>query len=131
MRPAALLLQNAIRLIALVMLALGFMFWGGRSLELIPLHMRLGEVLVVLLWILSWLSLRAGVAPKLVIMAMLYGLAVILFATYMGRLLPGGAHEVIRVLHFLIGIGAVGFAEVIGGRMKRGSGFAPKKGARA
>jgi hypothetical protein len=38
----------------------------------------------------------------------------------MGRMLPGPAHEVVRVLHFLIGLGAIGLAETIGGKIKRG-----------
>jgi len=37
----------------------------------------------------------------------------------MGGLLPGSAHEVIRVVHFLFGLGAIGMVEIIGGRIKR------------
>ena len=121
MRAAAMILQNLIRVLALALFVLGFLFWSGRSVELIPVHKILGQVLVVLLWILSWLSLRSGVRPQLVITAMIYGLVLVLFATFMGQLLQGRAHEAIRVLHFLIGLGAVAFAEIIGARMKRGA----------
>jgi hypothetical protein len=51
---------------------------------------------------------------------MLYGVVVVAFGMRMGTLLPGRAHEVIRVLHFLIGLGAIGLAESIGVRMRRG-----------
>lgn len=121
MKTAILILQNLIRIIGLILLALGFSFWGGRALEFIPLHMRLGEILVVLLWILAWLSIRRGVKQSVAIMVMIYGLFVFLFATNMGRFLPGRAHEAIRVLHFLFGVIAIGLAEMLGGRMKRRS----------
>ena len=107
-------------MLGLILLVLGFMFWSGRSLELVPVHMRLGEILVSLLWILAAMGLRAGVKPGLVLGAMLYGVVVVAFGMRMGTLLPGRAHEVIRVLHFLIGLGAIGLAESIGVRMRRG-----------
>jgi hypothetical protein len=38
----------------------------------------------------------------------------------MGGLLPGGAHEVVRIVHFLFGLGAIGLVEMIGAKIKRG-----------
>jgi hypothetical protein len=119
MKIATRLIQSAIRVLGLILLVLGFMFWSGRSFELVPVHMRLGEILVSLLWILAAMGLRAGVRPGLVLGAMLYGVVVVAFGMRMGTFLPGRAHEVIRVLHFLIGLGAIGLAESIGVRMRR------------
>ena len=102
-----------------MLLVLGFMFWSGRSLEMVPVHMRLGEILVSLLWILAAMGLRAGVKPGLVLGAMLYGVIVVAFGLRMGTFLPGSAHEAIRILHFLIGLGAIGLAESIGVRIRR------------
>ena len=121
MKIATLVLQNAVRLLGLVLIVLGFQFWMGRALEMLPLHMRLGEGLVALLWILAALGLRANVRKGLVFGAIVYGLFVFLFAMNMGRFLPGRAHEAVRVLHFLFGLGAMGLAEAIGGRIKRGA----------
>jgi hypothetical protein len=120
MKIATRLIQSGIRVLGLILLVLGFMFWSGRSFELVPVHMRLGEILVSLLWILAAMGLRAGVKPGLVLGAMLYGVVVVAFGMRMGTFLPGRAHEVIRVLHFLIGLGAIGLAESIGVRMRRG-----------
>ena len=120
MKIATRLIQSAIRVLGLLLLVLGFMFWSGRSLELVPVHMRLGEILVSLLWILAAMGLRAGVKPGVVLGAMLYGVVVVAFGMRMGTFLPGRAHEVIRVLHFLIGLGAIGLAESIGVRIRRG-----------
>jgi hypothetical protein len=122
MKTAVRILQNAVRLLALLLVALGIQFWMGRSLELLPVHMRMGEVLIALLWFLAAMGLRAGVKAGLVIGAIVYGLLAFVFAMAMGTLLPGGAHVVIRVVHLLIGLGAVGLAESIGARIKRGAG---------
>jgi hypothetical protein len=120
MKTTVLILQNVVRLLALALVGLGIQFWMGRSLELLPVHMRMGEVLIALLWILAAMGLRAGVKAGLVFGAIGYGLLAFVFAMTMGRLLPGGAHVVIRVVHLLIGLGAVGLAESIGARIKRG-----------
>jgi len=110
MRIAALVIQNAVRLLGLILLVLGFMFWSGRSLALVPVHMRIGEVLI---------GLRKGVPLGLVLGGMFYGVIVLAFAFRMGTFLPGEAHEVIRVVHLLFGLGAIGMVEMIGGRIKR------------
>jgi hypothetical protein len=119
MKIATLILQNAIRLLALVLIVLGFQFWTGRLMAMVPIHMRLGETLIALLWIMAAMGLRANVSKGLALGALLYGFFVFLFAMNMGRILPGPAHEAIRALHFLFGLGAIGLAETIGGRIKR------------
>ncbi len=119
MKIATLVIQMAVRLLGLILLVLGFMFWSGHSFEYIPLHMHLGETLVVLLWIIAVMGLRAGVRPGMALGAMFYGLFVVGFAMNMGRFLPGGAHEVIRVVHLLLGVGAIGLVEMIGAKIKR------------
>jgi len=119
MRIAVLVIQNVVRVLGLILLVLGFMFWSGRSLALVPVHMRIGEVLIGLLWILSGIGLREGVPLGLVLGGMFYGVIVLAFAFRMGTFLPGEAHEVIRVVHLLFGLGAIGMVEMIGGRIKR------------
>ncbi len=119
MRLAIITLQNAIRLIGVFLIVLGFLFWAKQALNLLPLHMRLGVTEVVLLWALALLALRARVSIGLVIGALLWGLLTAAFGMQMGSLLPGRAHEFIRVLHFLIGLGAIGLAENLAARAKR------------
>jgi len=115
---AARILQNAIRLLWLVMLVLGLQFWMGRALSMIPVHMRIGEVLIALLWILAGIGIRAGVRLPFALGVIAYGAFVIGFGMTMGGLLPN-AHGIVRVLHLLIGIGVIGAAEAIGGKIKR------------
>lgn len=118
MKNAVKVLQYAVRLLALLQVALGFQFWSGRSFVLLPVHVRMGEMLIALLWIVAGIGLRAGVTG-LAISAIVYGFLAFAFAMNMGKMLPGGAHEVIRVLHLLIGLGAVGLAEILAARIKR------------
>ena len=125
MKTAVIILQNAIRLIGLILIVLGFLFWAKQALNWLPLHMRLGVLEVVLLWALAILALRARVSAGLVIAALLWGLLTASFGMKMGSLLPGRAHEIIRVLHFLIGLGAIGLAESLAARIKRSGRLAP------
>lgn len=120
MKIATVVIQMAVRLLGLILIVLGFMFWTGHSFEYVPLHMRLGEILVGLLWIIAVIGLRAGVKPGLVLGAIFYGLIVVGYAMRMTTFLPGSAHEVIRVVHFLLGLGAIGLVEMIGAKIKRG-----------
>ncbi len=120
MKLAVTILQSAIRLIGVFLIVLGFLFWAKQALYLLPWHMRLGVIEVLLLWILAVLALRARVSAGLVIAALLWGFLTAGFGMKMGSLLPGRTHEVIRVLHFLIGLGAIGLAESLATRIKRG-----------
>ena len=119
MKPAISILQNAIRILGVVLIVLGFLFWTGHALELVRFHMSLGFALVVLLWILAGIGTRAGLQPWVLISASLWGLLVIVFGMTMGTLLPGRSHKLIRVLHFLIGLGAIALSESVAARIKR------------
>jgi len=121
MRPFAIVVQNLIRVLFLVLLVLGFMFWSGHALNLVQWHMHLGELLVAALWLLAVVALVKRVAPVLSIVALLWGLLVVFFGMRMPVLMPGPAHEAIRLIHLLIGVVAIGLAEVIGARVKRSS----------
>jgi hypothetical protein len=124
MKIVVIVIQNAIRLIGVFLIVLGFLFWAKQALYLMPLHMRLGLTEVALLWGMALLALRWRVNTGLVIAALLWGLLTASFGMKMGSLLPGRAHEVIRVLHFLIGLGAIGIAESLAARIKRGERWA-------
>src|SRR5579884_3819616 len=116
MRLAAIVVQNLIRLIGVCLLILGFMFWARSGYQYVPIHVGLGIALVVLLWVLSVLGFVARVKPGLVLAGLLWGLLVLWLGMAMrsGRLttvFPGHSYEAARVLHFLVGLGAIGVAE--------------------
>jgi hypothetical protein len=108
-----------VRITGVLALILGLLFWGGSALSLIPLHMLLGLLLVLSLWLLAVLAVQAGVPIGMAAGAALVGLLALLLGVTQDSLLPGGAHWVIQVLHLLLGVAAVASGEMIGGRLRR------------
>lgn len=123
MKTILVVLLMSIRLIGLVLIVLGFGFWSHHWYPAVTTHMHLGEFLVLLLWVVAVLALRAKVSGVLVAVAFIWGFLTVYVGMHMNQWLPGPAHEAIRVIHFVIGLGAIGLAEVLGGRMKRNRAF--------
>ena len=119
MKIAVTVAQNLVRLSGLILIVLGVLFWSGNALTLIPLHMLIGFVLVLSLWTMAFLAARSGVRPGFVILASLWGLLVIAFGLTQDQMLTGDAHWVIRVLHLLIGLGAIGQSEGLAVRIRQ------------
>src|SRR5262245_31182571 len=108
-----------IRLCGMVALILGVLFWVRIALNLIPVHMVIGLVLVLSLWTLAAVAVRAGIPYGLIALVVVWGLVTLLLGMFQGRLLLNSAHWVIRVLHLLVGMGAMGLGETLAGRIKR------------
>jgi len=119
MRTATTIIQMLLRGLGLVMIILGLLFWTGNALNLISLHMLLGITLVLLLWALAIMAARSGVSLGLVALGIAWGLIVVALGMTQNQLLPGDAHWVIKVLHLLVGIAALGIAERLAGSIKR------------
>lgn len=119
MRTATTIIRMLIRLLGLIMIVLGLLFWMGTALNLIGLHMLLGMALVLLLWTLAILAARSGVSLGLVGLGIAWGVIVVALGMTQTRLLPGDFHWVIKLLHLLVGIGAIGIAERLAGSALR------------
>jgi hypothetical protein len=111
MSQAVLLIRIAMRASILILLVLGLLFWTGHALQLVPLHMAFGLVLVLGLWSLAAIAAMRDVPLPLVAGAVVLGLLVIALGVTQTRLLPGPAHWVVEVLHLLLGLGAMGLGE--------------------
>jgi hypothetical protein len=81
--------------------------------------MLAGIVLVLALWALSILAAVSGVHRGLVALAIVWGLIVPILGMTQTQLLPGDAHWVIRLLHLLIGIGAMALGQRLATRIKQ------------
>jgi hypothetical protein len=111
-----------LRLCGALALILGILFWSGNTLNLIPIHMLLGVLVVLSLWIVgigqafsssgSW-PLAGG--------ALLLGLLVIVVGRTQSSLLVGPFHWVIQVVHLLLGILAVGIGQIAAARWRNSS----------
>lgn len=117
MKTAATALRIFVGLDGLVLIALGLLFWTGNADPLIPVHMLLGIALVLALWVLAVLAAVAGVNFGLVALAFVWGLVVPALGLTQERLLPGGAHWLIQVLHLLVGIIAIALAQILAMRI--------------
>jgi hypothetical protein len=101
----------------LIQLILGGLFWTGNALSLVPLHMLVGSILVLALWVLAGCAAVAGVHWGRVALVAVWGLVVPILGVTQGQLLPGPGHWVIEVLHLLVGLGAIGQAEGLARRI--------------
>ena len=111
-------LQMGIRVVGVVQLALGVVFWTGNALGLVDLHQLLGILLVLALWTQAVLAARAGVAPGLVAVAVVWGLIVPIVGLTQTNLLTGSLHWLIQVIHLLLGIGLLDRADTLATKAK-------------
>jgi hypothetical protein len=118
MRTTATVLHMWVRVTGVILIVLGLLFWSGNAESLVPLHMLLGITLVLALWGLAVIGALARVSVGLVGVALIWGLIVPLLGLTQTQLLPGAAHWLIRVLHLLVGLGAISLAETLGRQIK-------------
>jgi hypothetical protein len=109
-----------LRLAVVLALILGILFWAGTADNLIPVHMALGILVVLSLWILGFTQVTAkGGNWGIAIGALVLGLILAIYGWNQQVLLVGSAHWVIQVIHLLLGLAAIGLGEMIAARYKR------------
>ena len=111
--------QIVARVIAVVQVALGIVVWTGHGDSLIPVHIAVGLLLVVDLWVAVALGLRSGAPIGLAVLALVWSLGMPAFGLVQTSLLPGDFHVAIEVLHLVVGLAAVGLVEALAGRSRR------------
>jgi hypothetical protein len=123
MTIAARVSQYLVRGLGIIALALGLMFFGGDARGLIPLHIVLGVLVAVALVVLS---LAAIMAQRVGLGIVGIVVAVLMVVVGMGQdqMLRGQDQWIVQVLHILLGMGAIGYGEVIGKRL----GLTPPRG---
>src|SRR4029453_11465242 len=98
MRSTITALQMGIRVVGVVQLALGVLFWTGNATGLVDLHQLLGILLVLGLWTQAGLAARAGVEPRLVAVAAVWGLIVPIVGLTQTDLLTHPPHRLIQAI---------------------------------
>ena len=109
-------LRWILRLVFLVSLILGVVLWSGRGYEYLRLHMWLGFIITFALLALVIISLLARARPALASVTLLWAVALPALGIAQLRIMPGPNHWIIRVVHLLLGIGAIGLGEVLAKR---------------
>jgi hypothetical protein len=84
-------------------------------------HMVLGSLVAVALAILGAWAMAKSVSLPIARMALIWAGATIYVGVTQTRLMMDSNHWIIEVLHALLGIGAIGFAEMLGAALTRKS----------
>jgi hypothetical protein len=104
---AILAFRSVAGILFLAQLVLGILFWTGRALGLVQLHMMLGGLFVVALVTVAILCARAGAPRGLVYLLLAWAVITPVVGFMQMQWMPGQFHWAIRVLHLLIGFGAM------------------------
>ena len=109
-----------VRIAGLLALLLGAHLWTSASRALVPVHMLLGLLTVIALLAIGILGRRIGTPLELVSLASMWGIITLGVGIGQRGWLVGSSHWVIQAVHLLLGLGAIGIAEMIAARAKRG-----------
>ena len=102
-----------------LLLALGIVIWMGNGDGLIPLHIGVGVVLVLTLWIICAIAARSGVPTGTVGFAAGWGVLVVVLGLAQEKLVPGDLHWTIQVLHVVVSMGAIWWGRRLVGLIAR------------
>ncbi|MDB4949863.1 MAG: hypothetical protein JWM27_2512 [Gemmatimonadetes bacterium] len=117
MQRAAAVTRILVRAAGIVQIVLGLLLWLGYAKGLVSVHMLVGLVLVLGLWILAGLALRAGAGAGPMAVAVAWGIVVVALGLTQTRLLQGSLHWIVQAVHLLVGLGAMGQAEGLAARV--------------
>ena len=118
MKRTATIVQAIMGLCGIAQITMGILFWTGNALDFVNLHMFLGLAIVLLLWALAALGLRAGIASGLAGLAFVWGLIVPAIGMAKAQILPGSLHWIVQIVHLLLGIVALGLGDTLARRIK-------------
>jgi hypothetical protein len=97
-----------------LLVILGIGFWTGHWRGLVNLHMMIGILFVLCLWIISGAAIAQKKQTGLAAFGLLWGLVIVALGMTQTRLLVGDLHWIVRVLHLAVGIAALPIAERLG-----------------
>jgi hypothetical protein len=99
-----------------VLVILGIGFWTGHWANLVNLHMAIGSLFVIALWVIAGIASAHGRPGRLVAFGFVWGVIVLALGMTQQGILVGSLHWIIRVLHLLVGVAAMPIAErLVGG----------------
>lgn len=120
MRATVVATRVILTVLGVALIVLGVLFWTGRALSLLPLHVMLGGIFVLSMWLLSGLALFARRAQMLAAVVFVWGLIVPFLGEEQLRLLQGSSlHWTVQALHLLVGLIAIGLGHALAARILR------------
>ena len=120
MNQIAKIVQMLIRLLFVVQLIVGLCFWFGALRGLVSLHIGLGMIFVLLLWILAILGFAARLRPLAPLALLVMGAIVAYWGMKQRVWLanPNAPQMLVRLLHLFLGVMAIGLAERLAARIR-------------
>jgi len=94
-----------------VQVILGIGFWTGHWVNLVNVHMAIGSLFVVALWVITGIGAAHGRPGRLVAFGFVWGVVVLALGMTQQGILVGSLHWIVRVLHLVVGIAAMPIAE--------------------
>lgn len=104
------LARGLVGITGLFQLVLGIVLWTGHTRSLVNVHMAVGSLFVLGLWVLAGVGGRMRASLALVFTTVLWGVVVLVFGMLQTRLLLGRLHWIAQAAHLLMGIIAMGLA---------------------
>lgn len=112
----------ALRLLFVIQLIFGLVFWFSGTHGLAWLHMILGLLFVIDVWYLGVMqALLDNGSLGLTLATFIVGLLLAIVGMTQTAILLGRAHWVIQVIHLLLALTAVGLGEISVARYNRGA----------
>ena len=117
MRIATIVLRWVARLTGLLQLVVGLAFWSGNLLQLVQFHQLAGFLFTLAFLAIVVLAAVARVGLGPVLLGLVWVVVVPVLGVTQTTILngPGDPHWVVRVVHLLVGVGAIGFADRLAG----------------
>lgn len=94
-----------------VQVILGIGFWAGHWTSLVNVHMAIGSLFVISLWVISGIAGAHGRPGRVVAFGFVWGVVVLALGMTQQSILVGDLHWIVRVLHLVVGIAAMPIAE--------------------
>src|ERR1043165_4747494 len=98
------------RLLVTAQIVLGLLIWFGK-ISFTQIHIALGSLFVLDLWLLALIALFALSARALSLFSLLLGGVIMWLGVAQRTMLLGSAHWAVRVVHLLLGVSAMGLIE--------------------
>jgi hypothetical protein len=108
-----------LRVAVLAALVLGILFWAGNADNLVLVHMGIGILVVISLWVMGIAQGLQGGSFGFALATFVVGFFVLLVGLFQTRWLIGPNHWIIQVIHLLLGLSAISLGEMIGGRYRK------------
>jgi hypothetical protein len=110
----------ALTLAGLLALISGLLFWTGRTLNLISMHMLLGFLAVGALWVIAiGQALAKGGSWILAAGALIVGAATIVIGMRQATLMVGEFHWIVEALHLVLGVLTIGIGHMGAARYRK------------